>query len=120
MEDNERSIRSLIVQYLVTHTRCSGCGRKYAPDDVHLRHRRGDVWLASVACRHCGLQGLIMAAISADYATEPTSSTDVDDEEHAALDELGPIATEEVLDLHRFLRGFGGDVVQLLGSAEES
>ncbi len=119
MEENERSIRSLIVQYLVAHTQCSGCGRRYSAGDVHLRHRRGDVWLASVVCRHCGLQGLIMAAISADYGTESASPADAEMDERAILHELGPIDLDEVLDFHRLLSGFGGDMLELLGSSNE-
>lgn len=115
MEDNERSIRSLIVRYLVAHTQCSGCGRRYAPENVRVRHRRGDIWLASVVCTHCGLQMLIMAAISTDHAQELRSVTDLEAE--ASLQAMGPISTEEVLDFHCFLREFDGDVAELLGSS---
>jgi hypothetical protein len=117
MEDSERSIRSLIVRYLVAHTQCSGCGRRYAPEDVRLRHRRGDIWLASVACTHCGLQGLIMAAISTDHAHELRSVTGVEAQEAPSLQAMGPISTEEVLDFHCFLTEFSGDVAELLGSS---
>jgi len=114
MNENERSIHSLIVRYLVTHTECTGCGRRYAPEDVHLRHRRGDVWLASVICRHCGLQGLIMATVSADHAQEMEAALDPEAEERAAFQEMGPISGDEVLDFYCFLEGFGGDMRQLL------
>lgn len=115
MDENERSIHSLIIRYLVAHTQCSGCGRRYAPEDVYLRHRRGDIWLASVICRHCGLQGLIMAAISASHAKEMGDVVDPEvEQEQAALQELGPISSDELLDFHRFIQDFGGDARKLV------
>jgi hypothetical protein len=114
MDENESSMHSMIVRYLVAHTQCSGCGRRYAAEDVHLRHRRGDIWLASVVCRHCGLQGLIMAAISASHAEDGETALDQEAQERAALEDLGPISSDEVVDVHCLLRDFGGDMKQLL------
>jgi hypothetical protein len=113
-DEHERSMHSLIIRYLVAHTQCSGCGRRYAPEDVHLRHRRGDIWLASVVCRHCGLQGLIMAAVSASHADEMEAATDRDAEERTAMREMGPISSDEVLDFHRLLEEFSGDMRKLM------
>ncbi len=115
MDENEQSIHSLIIRYLVAHTQCSGCGRRYAPEDVHLRHRRGDIWLASVICRHCGLQSLIMAAISAGHAEEVGDIVDPEvEQERAAMQELGPISSDELLDFHRFIQDFEGDARKLV------
>jgi hypothetical protein len=120
MEDNERSIRSLIVRYLIAHTECSGCGRRYAPRDVQIHKRRGDVWLASVTCQHCGLQGLIMAAIATDAVEEADEAVaEPAEEEFGAFEDLGPILGDEILDLHHFLEGFDGDMVQLLSGGSE-
>lgn len=113
-DEAEKSMHSLIIRYLVAHTQCSGCGRRYAPEDVHLRHRRGDIWLASVVCKHCGLQGLIMAAVSASHAEEIEAVTDRDAEERAAMQEMGPISSDDVLDFHRLLEEFSGDMRKLM------
>ncbi len=116
MEDNERSIRALIVRYLIAHTQCSGCGRRYAPRDVRIYRRRGDMWLASVTCRHCGLQGLIMAAIATDELEEVSEAVaELGREDAEAAEDLGPILGDEILDLHRFLKEFDGSMVELLG-----
>jgi hypothetical protein len=113
-DEHERSMHSLIIRYLVAHTQCSGCGRRYAAEDVHLRHRRGDIWLASVVCRHCGLQGLIMAAVSASHAEEIEAVTDQDAEEQAAMQDMEPISSDEVLDFYRLLEEFSGDMRQFM------
>jgi hypothetical protein len=115
MEDNERSIRSLIVRYLIAHTQCNGCGRRYAPRDVRVYSRRGDVWLASVTCRHCGLQGLVMAAIATDELEEVDEAVaESAKEEIEAFQDFGPILGDEILDLHLFLEQFDGNMVELL------
>lgn len=118
MEDNERSIRSLIVRYLIAHTQCNGCGHRYAPRDVRIYRRRGDVWLASVTCRHCGLQGLIMAAIATDELEEVDQAVaDLAEQADEAVEDLGPILGDEILDLHVFLEAFDGDMVELLSQS---
>jgi len=116
MEDNERSIRSLIVRYLIAHTQCNGCGHRYAPRDVRVYKRRGDVWLASVTCRHCGLQGLIMAAIATDELEEVDEAVAaLGTDEVPESEDLGPILGDEILDLHNFLEEFDGNMLTLLG-----
>lgn len=117
MDDMERSIERLIVRYLVAHTQCSGCGRRYSPKDVHVHDHRGDIWLASVTCRHCGLQGLVMAAVGARdvedvEAVEAVSSAEADDS--LDVEALGSISADEVLDFHCLVQGFDGDMWQLL------
>jgi len=113
MGENERSIRALIIRYLVAHTQCSGCGRRYEPGDVQIHDHRGDVWLASVTCSHCGLQGLVMAAIRAKDAQEIEPISESEAEEWAVFEQMGPINSDEVLDFHRFLQDFRGDPAQL-------
>ncbi len=114
MANNDRSIESLIIRYLIARTQCSGCGRRYDPKDVHIQDHRGDIWLASVTCKHCGLQGLIMAVIRAQDAQEVEAIFESDAEEWSVFQQMGPISSDEVLDLHCFLEEFSGDVVQLL------
>jgi NAD-dependent SIR2 family protein deacetylase len=120
MEENDRSIRELIIQYLVAHTQCSGCGESYSPQDVELRHRRGDVWLATVKCRHCGLQGLVMAAIRSDHARALQEHGDAEELAGETVDDAGPVTIDEVLDVHRQLAVFRGDVRELLSGDQSA
>ncbi|MBM4431407.1 MAG: hypothetical protein FJ026_13845 [Chloroflexi bacterium] len=113
-EENEEAIRSLIVQYLVHHTQCVACGRSYTTADVEIHDHRGDVWLAAVTCRHCGLQGLVMASVRTKDVRALTDGASTIDQEAAVLQRLGPISADEVLDFHRFLERFRGDMKELL------
>jgi hypothetical protein len=114
MDENERSIHSLIIRYLVAHTQCSGCGRRYAARDVRIYDHRGDIWLASVTCGHCGLQGLVMAAIATRDVQDVEGVVDLEAEEGPAFEEMGPISGDEVLNFHCLVEEFDGDLVQLL------
>jgi hypothetical protein len=119
MEEQERSIRSLIVRYLIAHTQCSSCGRRYAPPDVRIHSNDGDVWLASVTCHHCGLQGFVMAAVATDDSKAANETeAELAGEEDAALEALGPILGDEILDLHCFLQGFDGSMIELLSEVD--
>ncbi|MGQ9493854.1 MAG: hypothetical protein ACUVR2_08840 [Anaerolineae bacterium] len=113
MDEEERAIQALIIRYVVAHTQCSGCGRRYKPSDVQIHERRGDVWLASVTCSACGLQGLIMAAIRSREAQELSKLLEAESDEWAELSNVAPITADEVLDFHRFLRDFDGDIKEL-------
>ncbi len=117
MEDNDRSMRSLIVRYLVARTQCSGCGERYEPNDVHIYDHRGDMWLASVTCGHCGLQGLIMASIRSEDMGE-SEETYSEPTEQQLVSGLGPITEDEVLDFHDFIDRFTGDMKQLFDGVE--
>ncbi len=115
MEERDPDTRSLIIQYLVAHTRCSGCGQHYEAEDVHVHSHRGQVWLASLTCHQCGLRAMVMAAMQApgEEAEPPVAAPD-DAQELATLRTLGPITADELLDLHRFLEGFSGDMQNLI------
>nr|MBC7244223.1 hypothetical protein [Chloroflexota bacterium] len=113
MDEEEKAVQALIIRYVVAHTQCSGCGRRYKPGDVQIHERRGDIWLASVTCSTCGLQGLIMAAIRSKDAQELHDLLQAEPDEWAELPESAPISADEVLDFHRFLQDFDGDMKEL-------
>jgi hypothetical protein len=115
MDEEDELLQSLVIQYLLAHTQCSGCGRSFGADDMHIRARRGGVWLAAVTCSHCGLQGLIMAAIKTRDAHDSEPALESGAGEIASSGHREPISSDEVLDWHCFLEQFHGDVYQLLG-----
>lgn len=114
MSENEKAIHSLIVDYLVAHTQCDGCGQHYAAEDVQVRRRKEDLWLASMVCRGCGLQRLVVATVNWDQARMMGATADIGEEHREVLAKRGPIGGDDVLDLHKFLQGFDGDMFDLL------
>ncbi|MBC7232164.1 MAG: hypothetical protein H5T68_02835 [Chloroflexi bacterium] len=119
MDEEERAIQAMLIKYLVAHTQCSGCGRRYKPSDVQIHERHGDVWLASVTCSACGLRGLIMAAIRSQEAEELEPLFEEEVEEGVALREMEPISADDVLDFHRFIQEFDGDMEELFRRLNE-
>jgi hypothetical protein len=115
MHEEDGLLRSLVIQYLLAHTQCSGCGRSFEADDLRIRARRGGVWLAAVTCSHCGLQGLIMAAIKTRDARDSEGALEPGEGDPASSRRPEPISVDEVLDWHCFLEQFHGDVHQLFG-----
>ncbi len=113
MDDCEPSTHAWMIHYLVTHTQCSGCGQRYDASDVHIEHHRGEIWLAAVTCRRCGLEGLIVAALS-QASAEQSGVTRARSESSASIGAMGPISAEEILQLHLFLQSFRGDMLALL------
>ncbi len=113
---NEPSLETLVIQYLLAHTQCGKCGRHYEREDVQIRDRRGDIWLAFLTCGHCGLRNLVMATFRTRGLSKDAVQAESDDADDVAeFERLGPIGAEEVLDLHRFLHSFHGDLKRLLG-----
>jgi len=115
MDEEDGSLQGLVIQYLLAHTQCSGCGRSFGPNDLRIRARRGRVWLAAVTCSHCGLQGLIMAAIKTSGVSDSGPALEEDAGEEGTRGRQEPISSDELLDWHCFLDKFHGDMYQLLG-----
>jgi len=119
MDDRDPRIESLVIRYLITHTQCSGCGQHYEPEDVHVHSHRGQVWLASLTCRQCGLKAMVMAALQLQGSGAESQAAERDTQEIASLQERGPISSDEILDVHRFLDEFCGDMQSLFGKRLE-
>lgn len=115
MEESEQSIQSLIVRYVIANMQCNGCGQRYQPEDVHVRNYRDRIWLAALTCHRCGLRALLVASVRVADSEEDVTIGECSAEEWAALQERGPISSDEVLDLHRFLARFSGDITGLFG-----
>jgi hypothetical protein len=77
---------------------CAACGRRVPGDRIRVLARRDDLTFAELPCAGCGSTGLaiFMGAVAA--AERPVVSGD------------------DVLDMHRFLAGWQGDLRALLRS----
>lgn len=97
------------VKNLVSNVKCRRCGLPYEPGNTHLLAYRHDLWLLSVYCPSCKSQGLLVAA------TGKTEWPDVDAELAEAEKSRfsAPISSDDVIDTHMFLKGFGGDFSSL-------
>jgi len=103
--------RHELVKHLVASIPCAICQHCNAPDNVHVVDHRGEIWVMVVKCSHCGTKGLVFAMIKEE---EPEVVADLTSQEWARFREMPEINTDDVLDVHEFLRDFDGDFVSLL------
>ena len=115
MDSNEDAFGRLIIQRLVANIQCAVCGRPYVVEDVQVLGHQDDLWISAVTCGHCHTRGLIFAVVREGEAEVISELTP---EEVEALEDLGAMTADDVLDLHKTLESFHGDLFQLLGEDE--
>jgi hypothetical protein len=91
---------------------CSSCGKNYGPDNLEILGHRGELWFLSVSCERCRNRGLIAAFIT-DDGEEPDIVTDVSEEEFRRFNASSLVTSDDLLDVHEFLKDFDGDFTRL-------
>ncbi len=105
-----------LLKQIVAQVPCSVCSQPFDMHDIHVLGRRGDVWMLTVHCTNCDTRGLVFAQMEAEGIAVYESELEPDEQEW--FESLPPIGVDDVLDAHRFLRDFEGDVYDLLGIRE--
>lgn len=101
---DERFIRKLL-----SNMKCGVCGQHYEPANIKVLEHREDLWFLSVYCPGCKSQGLVAAVIREGKA--PEIVTELTEVEKSKLST--PIDSDDVIDMHTFLKDFGGDFSSL-------
>jgi hypothetical protein len=76
---------------------CSACGRRVPGERIRVLARRDEITFAELPCASCGSTGLAIFVSTPGAAAEPP-----------------PVSADDVLDMHRFLAAWHGDVRGLL------
>lgn len=100
------------VRQLLENVKCVVCSSEYDDADVAIMGQQDDVWMLMVSCHQCATQGIILAMIKEEEQVEVV--TDLTPEEWERVKDLPAISTDDVLDVHRFLREFDGDFQELI------
>ncbi len=100
-----------LIKRFMTSIKCSVCGQRYEVDNVKVLGHQEDLWFLSVFCSACQTQCLVAAVIKEDKA--PKVITDLTEAELDKFRKMDKLTTDEVLDMHSFLKGFDGDFSQL-------
>lgn len=103
----ETAVDEFFIERLMATIRCAVCGEHYEGADIRVLGHRDDLWFLSVSCPSCKSHGLIAAVIREADSEEEVS--DLGDEELARFFDAKAISADDVLDMHGFLEGFGGD-----------
>jgi len=97
------------IKKLLSNMKCGVCGQHYEPANIKVLEHREDLWFLSVYCPGCKSQGLVAAVIREGKAPEiVTELTEVEKSKLAT-----PIESDDVIDMHTFLKDFSGDFSSL-------
>ena len=90
---------------LLSGAECAACGRAVPEDRVRVLASRDDLAFAELPCEPCGSVSL---AIFGGPVTQPPDPAPP------------PLSSDDVLDMHRFLAGWSGDLRSLVGRSTRS
>jgi len=98
---------------------CAACGETYGSAQIRLIAQREELFFVDLSCHHCGTQAvaIVTIQIDGDGATldpgelVPGVRT-VDADAHRGT--ARPIDVDDVIDMHRLLQAFEGDVHELM------
>ena len=94
--------------------KCGVCGRNYEADAVKVVGHEEDLWFVCAYCNACHTQGLIVAMV--EKRDTDDEATDLSEDEYDRFDEAEAVCTNDVVDMHNFLKGFNGDFVGLFAT----
>ncbi len=95
--------------------KCGVCGQKYQVFDVKVINQEDNLWFLSASCSHCQTKGLIVAVIEDSKAVEFV--TDLKENEFNKFAQCEVVCSDDVVNMHNFLREFDGDFVALFSEA---
>jgi hypothetical protein len=101
------------VRQLLDNISCVVCSERYDEEDVSVMGQQQELWMLMVSCHHCGTQGIILAMVKEDEEIE--FITDLTPEELERVGAGPAISADDVLEIHRFLRDYDGDFIDLVG-----
>ena len=96
-------------EWLRTHLAsygCSSCGRPYRSRGIRILAHRDDLYFVDLSCRACGAGAVAIVTVEIEGG-EP--QVDAPELAPATTPGAPPIASDDVLDMHEFLRDFDGD-----------
>ena len=103
---------------------CAACGQAYGQGQVQLIAQREELYFVDLSCDHCGSQAVAIVTIEVDGERATLEGGEL--VRNLALDadaprDGPPISSDDVIDAHEVLKGFEGDVHQLIArfSGEE-
>lgn len=91
--------------------KCGNCGHLYEQDNVSVVAHEEGLWLMMMNCPACGSRGLLAALVKDQAKAGPI--IEVTEKELEGFRTSGVVSSDDVLDMHEFLRDFDGDFAAL-------
>ena len=96
-----------LIKKVMASIKCGVCGEHYEVDNINVLGHEEDVWFLSVFCPACHARCLVAAVIEEHRV--PQVTTDLTRTELDRFKNVNRVTTDDVLDMHNFLKGFDGD-----------
>lgn len=100
-----------LIRRLMASIKCGVCGQGYEVDNIDVLGHHEDLWFLSALCPACQARCLVAAVIGEGRVAEVI--TDLTEAELDRFRNMSRVTTDDVLDMHNFLKGFDGDLSQL-------
>jgi hypothetical protein len=101
--------KEAILKMLASMLRCEKCNRSISAEGISLLSQKDDWWFFDVHCSGCGESRVVAALVRDEDAPESEAPHE------AEMPNVGVcVSSDDVLDMHLFLRDFGGDFQSLL------
>ncbi len=102
------------IRRLISTLKCALCGQRHTSANIRVLGHREDLWFWGVFCPSCGSQSLVAAIIKEGRAIEMV--TDLTKAEYARFADSEPVGADDVIEVHNFLKDFGGDFSTLFST----
>jgi len=99
------------IKKLLANMKCGVCGEQYESANVNVIGHRDDLWFVTVYCPSCKSKGIVAAIVTEDKS--PEVITELTEAEQTKFSAVSSVDSDDVLDMHTFLKHFGGDFSSL-------
>jgi len=100
-----------LIKQLVATISCTSCGQRFEPGNIEVIERKEELWFIKVICSSCHISCFVAAIIREERP--PALITDLDERELERFRDLEAISEDDLLEMHRFLKGFSGEIPDL-------
>ncbi|MGI8644002.1 MAG: hypothetical protein ACR2LS_07780 [Thermomicrobiales bacterium] len=122
----DRQIKKKVIDRM---RRCGVCHHEFVPDDIKVVSRRPAVWTMVVECDECHARSFVAAMLQDGDPSEAREALQHLSEDRgfrfessvggneSVIESAPAIGTDDVLNMHEFLRDFEGDFAGLFSSS---
>lgn len=101
-----------LIKKLITSSKCHVCGRNYEVKNIDVLGHEQELWFLRIRCSACNHQSLVAAVVTQNKIALDTDLTPAEIEK---FKNSSAISSDDVLDMHNFLKTFSGDFSKILG-----
>jgi len=97
----------------LTSFACGSCGRPYRSRGIRILAQRDDLYFVDLSCRDCGAGAIAIVTIEIEGEEVQLDAPELELVPDTAQVGAPPVAADDVLAMHEFLRDFDGDFEKL-------